>query len=79
MKPPIPGSVWQHYKGGSYIVLAVAKHSETQKDMVVYKSTYNSKGFLIDPQDQQTWVRPLSMWFDKIPALRKSIVRFKEV
>ena len=48
---------YRHYKGNEYEVLSVAKHSETLEDMVVYKALYG---------DGEIWVRPLSMWNDKI-------------
>ncbi|NHN84717.1 DUF1653 domain-containing protein [Acetobacter musti] len=50
-----PG-VYRHYKGGLYTVLATARHSETEEWFVVYRS--ESMGTL--------WVRPLSMWLEKV-------------
>lgn len=35
----------------------MAKHSETLEDMIVYKALYG---------EGEVWVRPLSMWNDKI-------------
>ena len=40
-----------------YEVLYIASNSETLEDMVVYKALYG---------DEKIWVRPLSMWNDKI-------------
>ena len=34
--------VYQHYKGNKYLVLGVAKHSETLEDLVVYVSLYEN-------------------------------------
>ena len=51
-----PGK-YKHYKGNHYLVIAVAKHSETLEDMVVYKALYG---------DGDVWVRPASMWNDDI-------------
>lgn len=48
---------YRHYKGNEYEVLFVAKHSENLEDMVVYKALYG---------DGEVWVRPLSMWNDKV-------------
>ncbi|VVB70279.1 Uncharacterised protein [uncultured archaeon] len=48
---------YRHYKGGEYEVIGVAKHSETQEKLVVYKALYD-KGSL--------WVRPLEMFTEKV-------------
>ena len=46
------GKIYKHYKGNLYKVIALAKHSETAEDMVVYQNI--EKGDI--------WVRPKSMW-----------------
>lgn len=33
----IPGKKYRHFKGKEYLVLYLAKHSETLEDMVVYQ------------------------------------------
>ena len=48
------GSNYRHFKGNVYKVIAIAKHSETNEDMVVYTS------------DDKTWVRPYSMFIEKV-------------
>ena len=30
------GKVYKHYKGNLYKIIAFAKHSETEEDMIVY-------------------------------------------
>lgn len=50
------GQYYKHYKGNTYKIVALAKHSETGEDMVVYTS----------PESALTWVRPLRMWFDVV-------------
>lgn len=47
-EPLIKAGRYQHYKGNFYKVIGVAKHSETQENMVVYKSIDNA---------HQLWVR----------------------
>jgi hypothetical protein len=58
MKKQYPklGIPYYHYKGGVYEVLSLAKHTETNEDMVVYKSLLFGS----------IYVRPLSMWFDDV-------------
>lgn len=50
------GQHYRHFKGGQYTVLAVATHSETLEEMVVYRSDV----------DGQVWVRPKTMFMDKV-------------
>lgn len=51
-----PGQIWKHSKkGGTYKIVALAKHSETLEDLVVYEALYEN-------ELSKTWVRPLSMW-----------------
>lgn len=58
---------YRHYKGNEYEVLGMAKHSETEEWMVVYKALYG-EGF--------TWVRPASMWFEPVIKDGKEVTRF---
>ncbi|GBQ92830.1 hypothetical protein AA23498_1560 [Acetobacter nitrogenifigens DSM 23921 = NBRC 105050] len=51
-----PPGRYRHYKGGFYTVLGVARHSETEEPLVVYRS--ETQGGL--------WVRPLSMWLETV-------------
>lgn len=44
---------YRHFKGNEYIVIGIAKHSETLSPMVVYQALYGEKGL---------WVRPAEMW-----------------
>ena len=51
-----PG-IYRHFKGNEYLVIDVAKHSETEEPMEVYRALYGDCGL---------WVRPLSMWNEQI-------------
>ena len=48
------GSKYRHFKGNIIEVTAIAKHTETLEDMVVYKHSDN------------TWVRPYSMFIERV-------------
>ena len=48
---------YRHFKGNEYEVVAIAKHSETTEDYVVYKALYGDGGM---------WIRPASMWNETI-------------
>ncbi len=51
--------VYKHYKGNKYLVIGLAKHSETLEHMVVYTTLY-------DNQESKMWIRPLTMFFEEI-------------
>ena len=58
--PPLPAVVlghYRHYKGGDYEVIGVARHSETEAPMVVYRPLYNNTGW---------WVRDHAMFFESL-------------
>lgn len=61
---------YRHYKGKEYEVIAVAKHSETLEEMVVYKQLYG---------EGSLWVRPLSMFQETIVMDGCSMPRFDPV
>lgn len=64
------GGKYEHYKGKPYRVLAVAKHSETLEEMVVYQQLYGEEG---------VWVRPLEMFLEMVEVEGKSIPRFRYI
>ena len=59
---------YRHFKGNEYEVIAVAKHSETLEEMVVYKALYGDGGY---------WVRPASMWNETVTKEGKTFKRFE--
>ncbi len=66
----IEKGLYQHYKGPFYEVLALAKHSETEEDMVVYRALYGERG---------VWVRPLSMFNETVMVDGQPVARFAKV
>lgn len=35
---PLPGEIYKHYKGGTYEIVSMSTHTETQEKFVIYKS-----------------------------------------
>ncbi|MBQ3256991.1 MAG: DUF1653 domain-containing protein [Oscillospiraceae bacterium] len=69
MKSLRPG-IYRHFKGNEYLLVDVAKHSETEEPMVVYRALYG---------DCSLWVRPLSMWNEQVEREGYKGPRFKFV
>ena len=65
----LPGR-YRHYKGQDYIVLGVARHSETEEELVVYRKDYC---------DRSLWVRPLSMFQELVEVAGSVRPRFQYV
>ncbi len=64
-----PG-VYRHFKGNMYRVVAMARHSETMEEMVVYQALYGEMGL---------WVRPRSMFLETVERDGKVFQRFEFV
>ena len=64
-----PG-IYRHYKGNTYQVIGIARHSETEEDLVVYRALYGTFGL---------WVRPLEMFCEKVEVEGKVIPRFERI
>lgn len=62
----LPG-VYRHHKGQQYEVLGVARHSETEEEVVVYRALYGDRGL---------WVRPLAMFIENVEKRGVSVPRF---
>ena len=58
---------YRHFKDKEYEVLGVARHSETEEELVVYRALYG---------DFSLWVRPVSMWNETVERDGKTFRRF---
>lgn len=61
------GSIYEHYKKIRYKILAVARHSETLEELVVYQALYG---------ENDVWIRPLSMFLESIEINNVMTPRF---
>lgn len=66
---PLVGGVYRHYKGGLYVVVAIATMEGSKERCVVYRGS-----------DGHVWVRPLRQWFQGVqcpePGHRHTLTRF---
>ena len=57
MNPIIINRIYRQFKGDYYLLVDIAKHSETGEDYVVYRKLYD---------DGSLWVRPLDMFMEEV-------------
>jgi hypothetical protein len=67
MEQRLPPGRYRHYKGKDYEVLGIARHSETEEELVVYRCLYG---------DFSLWVRPLAMFLEEVEVDGRSVRRF---
>lgn len=66
----IPLGKYRHFKGNEYEVIGIAKHSEDEEAMVVYRALYG---------DGILWIRPADMWNETITRDGRTFLRFAKV
>lgn len=64
------GKKYRHYKGNEYEVLYIAKHTETEEELVIYRAL----------QDQEkVWARPREMFEEEVEVEGKKMLRFTPI
>lgn len=63
---PRPGR-YRHYKGNDYLVLGLARHTETEELLVIYQALYGERGW---------WVRPHTMFCENVEIAGRLVPRF---
>ena len=66
----VPPGRYRHFKGREYEVLGIARHSETEAPLVVYRKCYDDGGL---------WVRPADVWNETVERDGKSMPRFARI
>lgn len=62
--------IYEHYKGNQYNVIDIARHSESDELLVLYRTLYG---------DKSLWVRPFPMFFEKVIVDGVEVPRFKYI
>ncbi len=68
MEQAIQPGRYRHYKGNFYEVIGVARHSETEEELVVYRCLYG---------DHSLWVRPRAMFVEMVNVEGRVVPRFE--
>ena len=58
---------YRHFKGREYEVIGIARHSEDESPLVVYRKLYD---------DRSLWVRPADMWNEEVVRDGRTYIRF---
>ncbi|BFM06507.1 DUF1653 domain-containing protein [Halioxenophilus aromaticivorans] len=66
----ITTGIYRHYKGNLYFVYSVARHSESEQSLVVYRCLYGR---------YDLWVRPLDMFTGTVDVNGEPVPRFSFV
>lgn len=66
---------YRHFKGKEYEVIGIAKHSETLKELVIYRALYTSEEF----GENVLWARPKEDFISNKEVDGKEVPRFEYI
>ncbi|HET6882752.1 MAG TPA: GNAT family N-acetyltransferase [Pirellulales bacterium] len=69
-RPVLPPGRYRHFKGHDYTLLGVARHSESEEELVVYRQEYG---------DRSLWCRPRPMFEETVTLDGETVPRFQYV
>jgi len=67
-RPNIAPGLYRHYKGKDYQVIDLARHSETEEWLVIYRPLYDPSAL---------WARPADMFTENVQSAQGKVPRFR--
>ena len=76
IRPLIDGGNYIHFKGGLYVVVGVARNTETSEYFVLYKPMWSGN---YEDIHRSYWIRPFHSFLENVELNGKKVPRFRKI